>query len=343
MSEEIKEQTSSESETKLDLNKIEDFEKASLKDQEAFLQSKDLGTSDKEEDSTEETIEETESSEESQKDQTSDESTEEVDSEEEKESSESESSETSKEDKQKKESLETRFSKLEESYKNLEAEFTRRSQRLKRLEAENETLKAGVSTTPNKSEQTSSNETKLRVIEEMRKDNPDAAKLFGKFADEIISAVKAQLTGDLETFRSSLAQEKAQTNLNKFRQLVKEFRSTPLAPLEAKINEVLEQEYQSDEELVQAVSTNPNLFVQIRDRVIAANYKLAAELEAKADGEATKAKEKQREGEIEKSKGSGKPKTSSPVVKDLSKITDFKKLSTADKEKLLRKKGIFQV
>lgn len=250
-----------------------------------------------------------------------------------------------KETKQETKGLEERFTKLETSYENLQAEFTRRSQRLKALEAENEKLRSASQTEKptTESEQIGDDKFQSQLIEEMKKDNPKAAHLFESFGKELMTAISKKLGKDIEAIKNNLTQAEISANVDKFKKEYQEFLDSPLAQLKEELDKTLDELYPTDELLLEAVRTNPNFFKSLKESVIASNFEKAAELVTSKKKAQEQTEETKRDREIEKSKGVGKSKVSKPAVKDLMDLPEFRKLSEKEQEKLLRKKGLFQV
>jgi len=352
MTEENKEQPGSQSSEASDLSVKENFQSASLEQKEAFLKENSVITNERvsvDQDVVQDSEDDTKiasSEEKSPEDKTTDEQDSSSENKEEQSKPESETESSTESDKQGKLSiLENRFAKMEKSYKNLEAEFTRKSQRLKKLETENDVLREFAKSGDDKgqkSEHVGTDEMKLAIVEEMKKDNPEAAKMFGAFGEQIFSAFKKYVGQDIESLKQNLVQEKSQTNISQFNKDVEEFKNSPLAPLVEKVNEILDREFPTDEELVTAITSAPNFFGKIKDKVIAQNYKLAAELETKAETTAGEVDNSKRDAEIERTKGMGKGNTSKPKPEDLMESKKFNKLSLEEKEKLLKQKGLFR-
>ncbi len=248
-------------------------------------------------------------------------------------------------DNQESKDLEARFTKLEKSYESLQAEFTRRSQRLKNLEAENEKLRASNPTEEPKteSEQIGNDQFQSQVLEEMKKENPKAAHLFESFGKELMNTISKKLGKDIEAIKNNLSQAEINANINRFKKEYQEFLDSPLAELKDELDKTLDELYPTDDLLVDAVQKNPNFFKSLKEAVIASNFEKAAELVNKIKQDKEKASESKRERDIQKSKGAGKSKVSKPPVKDLMDANEFRNLDVKEQEKLLKKKGLWQV
>jgi len=255
----------------------------------------------------------------------------------------SESEDTS--DKQENKGLEERFTKLEKSYESLQAEFTRRSQRLKVLEAENEKLRSSnqPEKTEKNSEQIGNDEFQSQILDEMKKENPKAAHLFESFGKELMNAISKKLGKDIEAIKNNLSQAEINANINRFKKDYEEFLNSPLAPLKDELDKTLDELYPTDDLLLEAVQKNPNFFKSLKESVVASNFEKAAELVNSVKKAKEQASESQRDRDIEKSKGAGKSKVSKPPVKDLMDSKEFKNLDVKEMEKLLKKKGLWQV
>jgi len=274
-------------------------------------------------DSEEESEEETDN--EKDKSEETDQSSEEKDKKKDKESESSEAEEADDD--------EADNSTLRKNYKSLESEFTRRSQKLKKLEGENEALISRLDRLEKtvQGDTDKDDEVKQSIIDEMKEKNPEAAKLFQMFGNELFERMQQELQKELDPLKQDAQQSKTEGNAEKFSADIDAFLESDLKELEPEISEYITANEEAVKELVRVT---PDAFKQIKERVILDNLDRVSELRSKSEKDTKSTKKKNRAKNIENAsvgQGSTKSSNSSKGMTD----DEFKSLSLEEMEKRL--------
>ncbi len=319
------------------LSDVEKFKEASTEDQEAFLKQAAEGTFDAE-DQDEETSKE--SDEDSEAEEKKDEPSDEEQSSDDKDSQSDDSSEDEK-DNENSTDFEKRFSKLEKSYKSLEAEFTRRSQKLGRQDDELDRRDSRIRELESELKRQKGQADKSSILDKVKEKNPDAANLLSMLKEEAVSEAKEQFEKELASLKSQFGERKVEENRATFQSSLDEFMKSPLAALEPELLEIINSNYGSEDELVKAAGTDPELFVKLRKELLSKHFEKAA----KVTGNKSKSKpvDKARDKEIQNAKGAGKSKTSGKKdVDDPDSLDYFNTLSEKQQVAYLKKRGLYK-
>ena len=294
-----------------------DYSKVADTEEEDDQANEDSDASD--DDSTEEEDAEAKADDTSKDEQTSD------DDEDSNESDDSETDDEETSDKQKKKKELTdkeRLVALEKSNKELQGEFTRRSQRIKDLEKELASAKA-----PEKKDEKSATPDNSKLAQ-LRKKDPEAASALEALINE---QVEKRVKDHIKPVEEQVTLRTRKENAEKFSSSIDEFKKSELAPMEAELVSIYNENPAYWQQLIWE---NGNAFDTLKKEVIYRNFDKAASLRAKKLKDANNSSTKQ-----DRLKGSSvgtKTKVTTPT-KDVMSDAQFKNLSLAEMEKRLRK------
>lgn len=224
----------------------------------------------------------------------------------------------------------------EKSYKDLQSKFTKNNQAHKaEIEALNEKLETLTALVKGKTSESSDEKS---IIDEIRAKSPETAQLFERFRDELEARYEKKFDEKLKTevdpLKSAVSVSKETENETKFVTSLESFVKSDLGVYEADLIQILNERYDSQEDLEVAIRKSPSVFAdakrELADRILSGTVETKSKKAAKPSKEEKLEKKKE---EIEKQPARGS-KESAPVEGELT-VQDAKKMSASDLRKRL--------
>lgn len=249
------------------------------------------------------------------------EETSEEDSEEQEEDESSEDSESDEKDKQNEDKFD-----YKKAYKELQSEFTKRNQATKKLMERLSELE-GKSNKPEKSDEA------LDELAQLKEKNPEA-KIF---IEALEKAIEKRVEKRVKQVEEQVSSRTSTENQNVFVSQLDTFLKGDLKGLKSELTTIINEQYETREELLEAAKSNPNLFKEFEKELFYRHPDKVHEFRSKKSKVTPAEKNKQvnKTGVIKKSNTSEEAQS----VEDHDK---FKKLPLKDMENQLRKMGAFK-